>query len=104
RLRSWTCDRVRFSRRFVRNTTRRSPRSSGSARSFISSDLNGEKNDADRNSRIGNVERGPVIAAEVELEKIDDVAVGHAVVQVSECAAKDQGERNMQKAVPERRF
>ena len=40
-----------------------------------------------------------MIAVEVKLEKIDDVAVANSVVQVTECTPKDESKRHLEKSV-----
>ena len=45
---------------------------------------------AERDRRVGDVEGRPVPARGMEIEEIDDVAVGDAVVQVAQGTAQDE--------------
>jgi hypothetical protein len=55
-------------------------------------DLGDEHEGADDDGAIGNVEGRPMIGAEVEIHKIDDVACSDSVPEIAECAAEDEGE------------
>ena len=48
---------------------------------------------SDADGGVGDVEVGPVIVDDVDLEEVDDVGEAHAVVEVAERAAEDERER-----------
>src|SRR5262245_9033342 len=104
RLSSWIWDRVRVSRCRARKTSRRRPRSSGSARSLIPYDLDCEQHDADRNGGVSDIERRPGVIADVELEEVDNVSIDEPVIEIAQCTAEDQGKCNMHQAVLKGRF
>ena len=47
---------------------------------------------------VGDVEVGPVVVDDVDLEEVDDVGEAHAVVEVAERAAEDECEREADRA------
>src|SRR5690606_7073242 len=52
-----------------------------------------EQDRADADRAVGDVEGRPVPAAQMEVEKIDDVAVDQAVDDVADCTAENQRQR-----------
>src|SRR5205809_1652993 len=88
--------------RRARKTSRRSPRSSGFARSFIPDDLQGEQDDPGGDGSVGNIEGGPMVTAGIEFEEIDNVAVSQSIVKVAEGAAENQAQGNLQEPVSNR--
>src|SRR5947209_19109859 len=55
-----------------------------------------EEADADADGAVGDVERGPVVVADVEVEEVDDVAEAEAVEEVADGAAADGGQRGLE--------
>src|SRR5688500_4605335 len=93
RFRVCIWDRVNVSSRRERKTSSRKPRSSGPAWSFIPKYPQGEHDHAGRNSRIGDIERGPVEAADVEFEEVDYVSKPDAVVQIAQRSSENEAQR-----------
>ena len=52
-----------------------------------------EQGGAGADGHVRDVEGGPVPAGRMEIEEIDDVAIHHAVDDIADCAAQDQGQR-----------
>jgi hypothetical protein len=50
-----------------------------------------EEADRDDDGGVGDVEGGPVVLADVEIQEVDDVAETEAVGDVAEDARKDEG-------------
>ena len=55
-------------------------------------DFDEEQAGSDADAAVGYVEVGPVVVDDADFEKIDDVVVADAVVEVAEGSAEDEGE------------
>src|SRR5687768_9972146 len=75
-------------------------RRSASSLFMVDEALEDQDHRADADRRIGDVERRPVPAQRMEVEKIDDVAEAQAVDQVAQRAAEDQRQAEAQQATP----
>src|SRR3954467_5289891 len=53
-----------------------------------------EEASSDDDAAVGDVEVGPVIVDDVNLNEVDDVVVADAVVEVADGTAEDEGERD----------
>src|ERR1051325_6343197 len=73
------------------------------SRSVAKNQIEGEQQRADRDARVRNVERGPVIVACVQHDEIDDVTETSAVSQVAEDAREQQRARSENTIVIPRR-
>lgn len=62
-----------------------------------------EQSDSDTNRGIRDVESRPVIAADVDVEKIDDIAETKSIDQVADRASENQVEPALQQPVADRR-
>ncbi len=61
--------------------------------------VDGHQHDADRDGAVGDVERGPVMGAHVDVDEVGDGAARHAVDEITHGAPHDQGQRHQQPAV-----
>lgn len=61
--------------------------------------VDGHQHDADRDGAVGDVERGPVVGAHVDVDEIGDGAARHAVDEVAHGAPHHQGQGHQQPAV-----
>lgn len=61
---------------------------------FREENLGNQKDSADDDGAVGNVEGWPVVRPDVEVEKIDDMAVDDAVPEIAEGAAQDERQAN----------
>ena len=62
-------------------------------RRFAKQDVGHEQDGSDDNRAVSDIERRPVIAADVEVEEVDHMSGDHAVPEITESAAKNHRER-----------
>ena len=55
-----------------------------------SEDFDEEEARPDDDAAVGYVEVGPVVVVDADLEEVDDVVVDDAVIEIAQCAAKDE--------------
>ena len=67
--------------------------------SFIADDFDNQEEDADRDGRIRNVKRRPVIVAEVKLEEVNNVSEPEAVIEIAKRTAEDEAEGYLKQTI-----
>jgi hypothetical protein len=66
------------------------------SRPLIPEHLNGEERDTCGDSGIRNVERRPSVGMKIDFDKINDIPVSDAIVQVTQSSGQDKGEARLQ--------
>jgi hypothetical protein len=68
-------------------------------RSFISDDLDRQKQNAYRNGRVRDIERWPMICTKVEFDEVDNISIGDPIVQIAQGTTQNERQGNLQQTI-----